>query len=793
MRALARARVLLVEAAGLVPSPTLRNLEHAILAQSSELAWQQPRWPPALPARAAGASPPPGEPRLVGRRDELALLTSALDSAAGGAGAFVVVSGEPGIGKSRLMDELQRGAVARDMPVALAVGHDGEGAPPFWPWVQVVRALTSQYEPELLRAALARRAAAIAPVVAEVLDVVSEPARLPRPDGEAPRALFFDAVVGLICQLADRRPLLIVLEDLHWADAASLELAQLLASQIRGSPVLVVVTHSDVELGAQHPLLNLLSMVAGHQGARFLTLAGLSPSEVEEFLGNVMGSRPPAALVATVHERTEGNPFFVAELSRLLAGEEVAAVAVDAVPHRVRAVIRRRLGRLDQATNKALVLASVIGREFDFRLLADVTATTAGLDEPTLLAAIESAVVAGLLAEVPSVVGRYRFSHSIVRHTIYEGIGSIRRARAHAQIGEALDATPSHDPDFQVALAHHFFQAAPAIGPSKGIAHLVRAADLAEARLAYEQAAEHLQRALDLMNDAPERAHQILVVYNRLAVLTTLIKGFADPGVDAAWTKAAMLAPEPDAGHQVPQSLWGMATLALGRAELGATEKIGVELLSAGPASGSRWPEIAGHLATGMAAFHRGWLRVSVDHMRSARHGCDSLENQRLDVFIVDPAVYALGYLSAAYWLQGDTDHAAQLAAEMAEVAAQGAPAFSRIAALTLDAIVAAIRRDTDTARRRAEEILATDRSHDGTALATLVHAWSLGGAPDAPSVTGIPDRTSPPGGNGLEAVRADVHLPARRAVLPGGVSRSCAGRARRGAGGSGGDRPAVL
>jgi DNA-binding SARP family transcriptional activator len=729
LRALTRARVALAETLGLEPCPSLRRLEQAILTHAPELAWHFPGPPPDAvgspgEARRVGGSRG-GESRLVGRRQEMACLRAALADSVLGKGGIVVVSGEPGIGKTRLIEELAHHAAAIGVTTAIASGHDGEGAPPFWPWVQIVRTLVSHGEPNVVRAALAHRASAMAPVVAEVLDVVADAPRPVTADAETRRVHFYDAVVGFVRQLAESGPLLIILEDLHWDDVASLELTQLLASQLDDSRLLVVGTHRDVGLAADHPLVNLLSVTARLPHAQSLELPGLSLTEVGEILAQGIGHQPERSLVSAVYEKTAGNPFFVTELSRLLTGEAVAGDGVTGViPHRVRAVIRRRMARLDESTREALALASIVGAEFNFGLLA----RTGNQNRETLLYAMESALVAGLIVESSDAPGRYRFSHSILRDTIYESISALRRARHHARIAEALTTESSGDPDNTMAIAYHYYQAAPAIGPDLGIAYLLRAAEMADARLAYEQAEEYLQRAQRLigtMTDGVPRASQELSVQNRIAISATLISGFADPRVDKAWTKAAELASRTAESANLAASLWGAAALALSRGQLGILEEIGNRLLAAHTDSGAPSLSVAGHLALGMSSFHRGRLADAVVHLEIARRGCASLGDQSVSVFIIEPEVYALGYLAWARWLMGDVEQSARLSTESIACASKSVQAFSLTAALTLDALFAATRLDAEAANQRAERIIAADRSHDGALLAELIAIWA--------------------------------------------------------------------
>jgi DNA-binding SARP family transcriptional activator len=736
VRALARARVVLTEGLGLELSLTLRRLEQDILLQAPELTWrppgpQRPLSTTASPADAADMAASDDRPRLVGRIEEMACLQAALASAARGRGAIVAVSGEAGIGKTRLVEELARCASIAGVTTAMALGHDGEWPPPpFWHWVQILRRLISQGEPAVVSAALARRARDLAPVLADVLDVTPVDASAvdvgeAAIDPEVRRVRFYDAVVGFLGQMAQSAPLLLILEDLHWDDAASMELVQLLATQIGPSRFTIVVTHRNAGVLAGHPLVNLLSALARLPYAQFLDLRGLSRSEVGEILTDATGREPEPSLVSAVYDKTAGNPFFVTELSRLFRSETGSGGDLPGViPHRVRAVIRRRMDGLERVTSEALALASVVGVQFDF----GVVANAGDISSDALLQAIESAMGAGLILESPTVVGSYRFSHSIVRDTIYEAISGLRRAHHHARIAEVLAGAPSTEPDHTVALAFHLSEAAPVVGPERGIEQLLRAAELADAALAYEQGEKHLQRArqlLGLMADGTARSDLEAMIQNRLAISATLLRGFADGQVNEAWTKAAALARSTDGRSNQTASLWGTAALALSRCELGRLARIGGQLTAGAEESGEASLAVAGHLALGMRSFHAGRLGDAREHLEAARQGCSALGDRSLDVFIVDPEVYALGYLAWVSWLVGDTQESARLSAESAACGSKSTQPFSLIAALVLEALVAATRQDAELAGRRAQAIIVADRSHDGALLATLLEIWA--------------------------------------------------------------------
>ena len=456
-------------------------------------------------------------PTFVGREAELAALTKQLDAASAGAGSIALVAGEPGMGKSRLAEELAAVARARGVRVLWGRCYEGEGAPAFWPWIELLRAAVRGRHGEDLRRTMGPGAPDLAELVPEIRALLPD---LPAPsllDAVQARFRLFDAVTSFLFTDArgggdrgdparsEARPgLLLILDDLHWADAPSLLLLEFLARDLAGAHLLVLGTYRDLEVQRGHPLARSLGELARRPHVTRLVLGGLAAAEIARVVEQVApGTTPSAGLVATLAGETAGNPLFVSEMVRLLVQEgrlaawpavgERGAAAPLPLPQTVREVIGRRLDRLAPACSEALTVAAVIGREFGVDGLARAGDWSAG----ALLGLLEEAETARVLEAVPGVPGRYRFSHALIRETLYEELPSARRARLHAQVGTALEAGYGPDAEPHVAeLAHHFTQAAPAGEGEKAVAYSRRAGDRARARLAYEEAAAHYDRAL---------------------------------------------------------------------------------------------------------------------------------------------------------------------------------------------------------------------------------------------------------------------------------------------------------
>ena len=440
---------------------------------------------------------------FVGRAGELAALTADLDAAVGGRGGVVLVAGEPGIGKTRLSEELAARAAARGAVVLWGRCWEGAGAPSFWPWVQVVRGYVQVQagDPASLRHDLGAGAADIAQLVPAVHDCIPDLPVPPPLEPEAARFRLFDSLTGFLRTAAARRPLLVVLDDLHWADVPSLALLRFMSRELEGTGPLVVGSYRQSEVGQGHPLLAAVADLTRGQH-RWLLLGGLGQRDVASFVALVAGAEPSAELAAEVYRQTDGNPFFVTEVVRLLASQgrldpaaRGAAVLEGGLPEGVRAVVAERLGRLSDDCRRILEVAAVVGRDFELRVLQPAS----GLDTERLLALLEEAEAVRVVGAVPDGLSRWRFAHALVREVLYEGLLAARRVHLHRLVGEALEAVYAADPGPHLAeLAHHLVEAAP--GSEETAAKAVQMATLAGRRalevLAWEDAAELFERAL---------------------------------------------------------------------------------------------------------------------------------------------------------------------------------------------------------------------------------------------------------------------------------------------------------
>lgn len=447
-------------------------------------------------------------PRLVGRGRELAQLDAGLERAFAGRGGLILLTGEPGIGKTALAREFVELASLRGAAWAWGSCWDGGGAPAYWPWVQVGRVLSRGAELPALRAALGEGApwiAGLLPELAGTLGPAAEPSEL---DSDQARFRLFDALATLLATAAERRPLVVVLDDLHWADASSLLALEFVARVLPDIPLLAIAAYRHAEAHARPDLAAPLGGLA--RAATRLPLEGLDRDEVRQLAeararGLGAGERAPIPheLVTVVHQASAGNPFFVDELVQLLASQGRlhdgrAAVRPLPLPDGVRDAIRRRLDPLEPFVLQALGAGAVIGGEFGLHTLAAV------LDEPTsaVLDWLEVPLRNGIVKQVGA--GRYAFAHALVRDTLLESLGATRRARLHRVAGVALEEAYRDDLEQHLAeIAHHYLQAATEGGAERAVDYAARAAQRAVGQFAYEEAARLYERATDVAASLP--------------------------------------------------------------------------------------------------------------------------------------------------------------------------------------------------------------------------------------------------------------------------------------------------
>ena len=535
------ARAALVEGLGIEPGRELQELHAAVLRQDEVLDPQQ------------RAAPTPSETQrstFVGRERELDQLIEGLEGALAGRGRVALIAGDPGIGKSRLAEELL--AAARGGGARVLVGRCWEagGAPAYWPWVQSLRAYVPQTDLEALRAQLGAGAGDLAQLLPELRDLFPDLPEPPALESEGARFRLFEAASSFLRSAAQDRPLVLMLDDLHAADEPSLLLLRFLARELGESRLLVVCAFRDVDPTLRDPLSSTLAELVREPATARIGLAGLGEADVAEYIELSTGVGAAPGLVKAIHAETEGNPLFVAEVVQLLHAEGHIAQG-DAhlrIPPGVRAVIGQRVGRLSERCRELLVAAAVMGREFGL----DALGRLSELPRDELLDVLDEAISERVITDVPGAPGRLRFGHALIRDTLYDELSSARKLRLHRAAGEALEKAYSAGLEAHLAeLAHHYFTAVPDGDPGKALEYARRAGDRAASQLAYEEAVRLYGMALTLVGEDAARCDLLLALGDAQARAGDM------PAAQLAFRTAADLAEELGLREQLARGALG--------------------------------------------------------------------------------------------------------------------------------------------------------------------------------------------------------------------------------------------
>lgn len=490
-------------------------------------------------------------PRIfVGRAAVLARLERALDAAARGGGGIVLLRGEPGIGKTRTVEQFASTSRMRGVSVYETWCYEGEGAPPYRPWAQLLRQL-NQDRKEALRERLGAEADDLPALLVEQAGSRSAPSQEP----EEARFQLFERVASFLSAAAAGGALLVVIDDLHAADPASLRLLDFLARELAQSRILILGTYRDVQVHRGHPLAQTVAELARHDLCTRIPLEGLSRDEIAELVPALTGAPASPDWIGALAQRTDGNPFFIKEMVQLLAARGARALQdVTALSHELppglREVFRGRLQLLSPRCNEALAVASVIGGTFELETLAQAS----DIAPAELAKELETARQSGLLSEAAG--GAYRFSHSLIQETVYAEQSPARRSELHRRVGEALESIGhSGAPGLPGALAHHFGRAAQKGDAAKAVEYAARAAERAMELLAFEEAEAHYSSALELRTraDAIERCELLLGLGEARA------GGGHRAGSRAAFEEAASIARELKDAERLARAAEGFA------------------------------------------------------------------------------------------------------------------------------------------------------------------------------------------------------------------------------------------
>ena len=436
---------------------------------------------------------------LVGRDHELRELKAALTSASASSGQLRLLAGEPGIGKSRLSSELVD--IARQQDIAVYVGHcyEWDGTPPYWPWIEILRARIANFDDTSLQQMLGTGAARIAQIVEEIDVRLPNLASSTGPElpPEQVRFQIFDAISRFLHRSAQETPIVLVIEDLHWADGASLQLLDFIARQLATARILVLGTYRDSDLTPDHGLTRLLPQIVRQLHAEIMALQPLSANALAEMMGRQEGARPAPQQVKDMLLQTGGNPLFAGEYMRLLASGG-RSERVPAAPPTVLAIIQQRLDLLPAACRERLTEAAILGVEFALTELSAVADSSTS----HVARALDPAIDRQLLQESPS-SGRFSFRHALIQQALTDQLSPSQRMELHRAAADAIEKVHERALTGQLErLAYHYYQSAPLDDRAgQALDYIVRAGKQAMERLGWESALGHFSRALELMDE----------------------------------------------------------------------------------------------------------------------------------------------------------------------------------------------------------------------------------------------------------------------------------------------------
>jgi predicted ATPase/DNA-binding CsgD family transcriptional regulator len=470
--------------------------------------------------------------RLVGRGREIARLSTYLAESIAGRGRLVMLAGEPGVGKTRMAEELRTYAQIQGAEVLWGRCHEDQGAPPYWPWIQAIRTHVQYID----AAAMSDSMGSGAGVIAEVIPGVREKLPgVPRPmatsEPESARFRLFDALATFLKAASALTPILIVLDDLHWADGPSLRFLEYIAHELTDTRLLIVGTYRSLKLSWTNSLQSTLGELTRERLFERVPLRGLTRAEVRSFIEQASLVSLPEELVDAIFTQTEGNPLFVSEVVKLLIQQDMLSPESLgkqrewnlSIPDGVRQAISRRLDHLSVRCHELLAIGAVSGRVFTSELLAGVTdsLTVAPTDE-----ALEEALSAGVIEEYDDTTGNYQFTHALVQQAIFEDLTRSRRVGLHLKIAETLEQVYGDSVDEHSAeLARHYGAASSSADKRKVAHYALLAAEEALSRLAYSEALVHCEVGLNARGQDPIDEQIALVLSARGAARRRLDLG----------------------------------------------------------------------------------------------------------------------------------------------------------------------------------------------------------------------------------------------------------------------------
>ncbi|HYO39587.1 MAG TPA: BTAD domain-containing putative transcriptional regulator [Nocardioidaceae bacterium] len=705
-------RRLLREELGIDPSARVEQLLGWILAQDPRLdvpprLREAPVTPLASPTTrapveaAVGSSSSLSAPLadIVGRTREMSVMESRLDVLVSRAtGSMLLLAGEPGVGKTTLLEALATRARERGVAVHRGRSPAATGGPPFWLWSQVIEALAARLTDDELRQAVAGAARPVAQLSHVVAERAGHPLPLTGDDAQALRFLLYEGVSIFIDRATGGRPTVITLDDIHWADIPSLELLSYVTPSLAGRALLLVAAYRDLPADRSEALEATLATVSRDDTADELAVTGLDHDEVASLaraLSLVPADEEPAeAFVTALHQRTAGNPFFVRQLARHMS--ETAAEGTDPgtapVPAGVQHVIASRLRRLSAPTTDLLAGAAVVGREFDLR----TAAAAAALEVEEALDGLDEAIRHGLVEPAGDDGVQARFTHALVHEVVLDQVPAGRATRLHARVAEHLASSGSSSVD---QLAEHLWASRAIAGASAVPAQLI-AADAAAAVFAHERSEMYLRRALHLVErfDATDSHAEITVLLSLFRLITS-VRGWGSEDARELVERARELSGASAVRDDAVRLWWSVFFFLLDRDDAASYTQVARTLLSAleRPDNPAESSETSPHHATRAAIdLMNTYADLAEDqreaaerHLQAARGHVEAARPAELAAY--DENLHVMLLVIEAGWaaLTGDAaKHESSTNAAIALADADGRP-FPRAVARTLGASTA--------------------------------------------------------------------------------------------------------
>ncbi len=723
-------RATLADELGLDPGAGIERLAAAILRGDPSLLATRTPDVDALPATDATptVAPARADPvsgvdlALVGRDAERRLLRDAAARVASDrAGSCILVAGEPGVGKTTLLEHVADVATSQGLPVRWGRCPETDGAPPLWPWREVIGAMLAGAPPGVVADL---RASPAAPALGLVPDATGQIV-LGQGLGTAEARFRLDqAVLALLVAMG---PQVLLLDDLHWADDHTLRLVAAVSARLPGLPVLLVASHRDVEPDVTSSLQSTLATMARHPATDSMSLVGLDPEEIATLLAGRSGTRPDRATARALHDRTAGNPFFVQQLAALATNDKDAADA--AVPAGIRNVVDRRVDLLGPAARKVLEVGAVVGRDWSARTVA----AAGGWPVDEVLEHADAAVAHGLVVVVSRAELAYRFVHSLVRETLVQLLPPSRRVRLHAAVAETLDGKAGVAAE---VVAEHWWEAAGIVAGERPVTALMAAAVEARRLLADDRAEVLLRRALDLLAARPEVDPRIeLRVRLQLVQLLTARGGWTSDEVEVVAGRVREIADEAGIGPDLIPLWWALWNHHFTRGDLATADELAARLLADAESHDSPGCRVAGRVALATMALHRrGDLGGTFAHLAEARAAEALSPPVRLAAAPEHLSVLIRSDEALAHAVAGREQEAMRAIDEaLHEARRVGAP-FGEAHAQLYGAWIAALAGDRPRAAEHGSAALRLCARHGFAQLAevtTPIQAWAEGGGDD--------------------------------------------------------------